>query len=89
MATSRGLVGGLLGHLVGRLRFPQLFLLTGGLFLLDLLIPDLIPLADELALGLVTLLLGSWRKERDGRARLDDKPPMKDITPRGDPTARE
>jgi len=45
------------------LKFRQLFLLTGGLFLLDLIIPDRIPFADELLLGLVTLLLASWKKE--------------------------
>ncbi len=46
------------------LRFPQLFVLAAGLFLVDVLIPDLLPFADEILLGLVTLLLGSWRKER-------------------------
>ena len=47
-----------------RLRFPWLFALTAGLFLLDLIVPDAIPLVDELLLGLATLLLGSWRKRR-------------------------
>ena len=47
-----------------RLRFPWLFVLTAGLFLLDLIVPDAIPLVDELLLGLATLLLGSWRKRR-------------------------
>ena len=47
-----------------RLRFPWLFTLTAGLFLLDLIVPDAIPLVDELLLGLATLLLGSWRKSR-------------------------
>ncbi len=46
------------------LRFPQLFVLVAGLFLVDLWIPDLLPFADEIFLGLVTLLLGNWRKER-------------------------
>ena len=45
----------------GRLRFPQLFALTAGLFLVDLIIPDPIPFADELLLGLLTLLFASWR----------------------------
>ena len=45
-----------------RLRFPQLFLLTAAVFLLDLFIPDVIPFADEVILGLVTTLLGSMRK---------------------------
>jgi hypothetical protein len=47
-----------------RLRFPQLFLLTGAVFALDLVIPDVIPFADEILLGLVTALLGSIRKKK-------------------------
>jgi Family of unknown function (DUF6116) len=47
---------------VQRLRFPQLFALTAALFLLDLLVPDVIPMIDELLLGLVTVMLGSWRR---------------------------
>lgn len=48
-----------------RLRFPQLFAVVLGLFLLDLFVPDMIPFFDELILGLLALLLGSLRK-RDG-----------------------
>jgi hypothetical protein len=47
-----------------RLRFPQLFILTAGLFLLDLIVPDFIPHADEILLGLLTLLFASWRRNR-------------------------
>lgn len=46
----------------GRLRFPQLLALTGALFLVDLLVPDPVPFADELLLGLATLLFAAWRK---------------------------
>lgn len=44
------------------LRFRQLFFIAGGLFLLDMLVPDLIPFADEILLGLLTLLFGAWKK---------------------------
>lgn len=57
----------LLGWLVSRaaqLRFPKLFALTAALFVADLLVPDAIPFADELLLGLATALLASWRKRR-------------------------
>lgn len=47
-----------------RLRFPQLLALTAGLFLLDLVVPDPIPLGDEVLLGLATLLLANLRKRR-------------------------
>ncbi len=50
----------------GRLRYPYLFALTAGLFVLDLLIPDMIPLADEILLGLAAVLLGS-RQDRSGQ----------------------
>jgi hypothetical protein len=46
------------------LRFPTLFWITAGLFLLDLLIPDLVPFADELLLGLLTLLFASLKRRR-------------------------
>lgn len=55
----------------GRLRFPQLFVATGLLFFADLLIPDFIPLADELLLGLLTLLLGGWKQRRNERRTID------------------
>ena len=45
-----------------RLRFKHLFLVTGTLFLVNLVVPDMLPFADELLLGLATLLLASWRK---------------------------
>ncbi len=56
---------------LGRLSFPRLFLLTATLFFLDLLIPDFIPLADEILLGLGTLLLSRWKKKPDA-----GKPPI-------------
>lgn len=59
---------------LGRLSFPRLFLLAATLFLLDLLVPDFIPFADEILLGLGTLLLSRWKKPAgpetiDGKAR--------------------
>jgi len=57
-------VRGMLLAFASRLRFPWLFALTAGVFLLDLFIPDAIPFVDEAMLGLATLLLGSWRKRR-------------------------
>jgi hypothetical protein len=75
-------VGGLIGKLATRLRFPQLFAATAVIFLVDLLIPDLIPFADELLLGLLTVLLGMWRQKPAAPARAQ----MKDVTP-GRPSA--
>ena len=47
-----------------QLQFPKLFKITLVIFLVDLLIPDLIPFVDEILLGLVTALLGSWKRRR-------------------------
>jgi hypothetical protein len=77
----------LLTRFASRLRFPQLFALTATLFVLDLLIPDLIPFVDELLLGLATLLLANWKRDQPQPAATG-KPPMKDVTPpKGDPPA--
>ncbi len=46
-----------------RLRFPVLFALTAALFILNVLIPDTLPLADELLLGLGVLMLGKLKKQ--------------------------
>ncbi len=62
--TTRAAVPGLVARFAGRLRFPQLFVLTAVLFLLDLFIPDVIPFVDEVMLGLATLLFAAWRKRR-------------------------
>ena len=51
-------------RLAGGLRFPQLFLLTFILFVSDLLVPDVIPLIDEILLGLITLMLGLWKQQK-------------------------
>jgi hypothetical protein len=50
---------------LARLRFPALFAVTALLFILDFFIPDMIPFADEILLGLGTALLGSWKKGKD------------------------
>ena len=68
MSGSR--VFGAFQRFTGRLRFPQLFFLTSILFVGDLLVPDLIPLVDELLLGLITLMLGMWRHKKSGGDRV-------------------
>ncbi|WP_219339712.1 DUF6116 family protein [Luteimonas salinisoli] len=56
----------------GRLSYPRLFGVTAGLFVLTLLVPDPIPLVDELLLGLGTLLLANWKNR--GAGADDGKP---------------
>lgn len=50
---------------LGRLSYPRLFTLAAALFAIDLVVPDIIPFADELLLGLGTLLLANWKKRKD------------------------
>jgi hypothetical protein len=49
-------------HYATRLRFPKLLALAAVVFLVDLIFPDVIPFADEILLGLITLLLGMLKK---------------------------
>jgi hypothetical protein len=48
-----------------------LAILTAGLFGLDLLVPDLIPLVDEILFGLATLLFSSWKKQKSQSPVID------------------
>lgn len=64
-----------------RLRFPQLFLILAAVFLADLAIPDFIPMVDEIVLGLLTLMLGVWRRREDERSGVVGKEPEKNVTP--------
>ena len=67
---SNPLTGPLLAY-ASQLRFPTLFKITLGVFLLDLLIPDFIPFADEILLGLGALILSNWRKPTPSGAVID------------------
>jgi hypothetical protein len=70
--------GSAVARFASRLRFPHLFWLTAGLFLLDVLVPDLIPFADEVLLALLSLLFGTWRR----RVEPEPEREIKDVTPR-------
>jgi hypothetical protein len=64
--------------MVRGLRFPQLFVLTVTLLILDLAIPDLIPFIDEILLALASFLLASWKKKPEagsGSGRVIDVSP--------------
>ena len=52
----------------GKLSYPRLFMLAATLFVADVLIPDFIPFADELLLGLGTLLLANWKQRKQPAA---------------------
>jgi len=54
-----------------KLRFPQLFWLIAALFAADVVVPDFIPLVDEILLGLGTLLLASIKRRKDDDQVID------------------
>ena len=63
---AKGGVTGFIVRWVSRLKFPYLFALTAMLFIANLFIPDVLPFADEIIIGLVTVLLGSLRRKPAG-----------------------
>ena len=76
---SNPLAGPFLAY-AAQLRFPTLFKVTLAVFLLDLLVPDLIPFADEILLGLGALVLSSLQKPKvesppSERSVIEHEPP--------------
>ena len=55
---------GIFMKFANRLKFRNLFLLTVALFILDMFIPDMIPMIDEIILALIAVILANWKKER-------------------------
>ncbi len=51
-------------NFANQLKFRNLFLIVTGLFFIDLLIPDFIPLIDEIILGLLAIILANWKDEK-------------------------
>jgi len=58
------MIGRVVGRFAAGLRFPTLFKIVAALFVLDLVVPDLVPFYDELLLAFGTLLLGSLKSRR-------------------------
>ena len=50
---------------LSKLSYPRLFAVTAALFALDLVVPDIVPFADEILLGLGALLLSRFRKRKE------------------------
>jgi Family of unknown function (DUF6116) len=69
-------ISALISRLIPGIRYPWLFAILAGLLAIDLVVPDPVPLLDEVVLGVLTFLAASWRIRRDG-----DDPPPKDVTP--------
>jgi len=72
-------ISALISKLIPGIRYPWLFAILAGLLAIDLVVPDPVPLLDEVVLGVLTFLAASWRI-RKGDA--DAQP--KDVTPQDD-----
>jgi hypothetical protein len=48
---------------LSKLRYPKMFLVIAGLFIVDLAIPNFVPW-DDLLFGLGTLLLANWKNRK-------------------------
>jgi hypothetical protein len=59
---------------VAKLRFPTLFKITLVVFVVNLLVPDMIPFLDEIILGLGTALLAAFKKRNEPEAEPEVKP---------------
>ena len=65
-----GVVGAFLRWSSG-LRFPYIFMLMAVLFVFNLFIPDVVPFADEIIMGLVAAVLASLRKKPEQQKRTE------------------
>ena len=66
MLTRGGIIA-IISRWASGLRFPWLFALTTALFVLNVLVPDAVPLVDEILLALGAVLLSGLKKKPDDR----------------------
>jgi hypothetical protein len=59
---------GIVRSYASKLKFPKLLVLVAVLFIIDLLLPDPLPFLDEIFMGLLTGLLGTWKERRETEA---------------------
>ena len=64
------MIGRMIGRFAAGLRYPTLFKLLLGLFVVDFFVPDVIPFFDEIALALGTLLVGALKKRHGAAASI-------------------
>ena len=62
MSRTSGLLARVLSRL--GLRFPMLFLILLFVTVTDMVIPDILPFADEIVLAVLTAIFGLWKDRR-------------------------
>ncbi len=65
-------------NLITQLKASQALAIVAVLFVLDLFLPDPIPVIDEVILGLLVFILARWKQRKDAVGQT----PMKNVTPR-------
>ena len=63
MRTPTGMVRNRFTAFAAQLRFPKLVALTVSVFVIDMLVPDMVPFADEILLGLLASILATFKKK--------------------------
>jgi len=81
VAVDKSTRQGIISRFLGGLRFPQLFLLCAGLFVLDFFLLDPIPFVDEAIAALLAIMLAMWKDRKGDETAELEKPPEKNITP--------
>ena len=71
----RSPVTAVIERLLPRLRYPWLFLILSGLLLVNIVVPDPVPLVDEILLAILTFVAASLTR------RDEERPPPRDVTP--------
>jgi hypothetical protein len=69
---QRNLFVRVIERLLGKIRFPYLFVLVLALFGVTMAVPDPLPFVDEILLGAMTILFGVWRRRREERLTGDE-----------------
>jgi hypothetical protein len=69
-AVRRTPASGLIARALSKLglRFPVLFLILLFVTVTDMVIPDILPFADEIVLGVLTGIFGLWKDRRVQKA---------------------
>jgi hypothetical protein len=80
MSTARSSpLTALVSRFLPRLRYPYLFIVLGSLFLVDLVVPDPIPLVDELLLAVLTFIAATFTTRREPNQTPRDITPVEDV----------
>jgi hypothetical protein len=83
----------LVNRLLPGMRYPYLFLILGALFLVDLVLPDPVPLIDEILLAILTFIAATFSTRREATSEPRDITPSEngpgELSPGENPSPRD